>query len=62
LNIGTGIGSGEMIPTNEVERFCFNIIVTVGDAFWSFGFGLLFIFWGLSRRMDHTKEIRNKIN
>jgi len=62
LNIGTGIGSGDMIPQNEVERFIFNIVMTVGDAIWCLGFGLIFLFWGLQRRMDPTVNLRRKIH
>ena len=61
INIATSIGSGDMIPQNDLERFCFCIVMTVGDSIWIFGFGLIYLFWGLQRKMDPTIELRRKI-
>lgn len=57
LNIATGIGSGDMTPANESERFWISIFMTMGDVLWCFGFGLIFYFWGLNRKMNRKAEI-----
>jgi hypothetical protein len=63
LNVATGIGSGDMFPSNELERFFISILMTTGDVLWSFGFGLIVYFWGLKRSMNERKEdLENKIN
>jgi hypothetical protein len=33
-NVATGVGSGDMVPQNEGERFFFTIIMTAGDLLW----------------------------
>ena len=34
LNVATGVGSGDMVPQNEGERFFITIIMTAGDLLW----------------------------
>jgi len=41
INIATSVGSGDMYPNTELERFGVTLMMTVGDVLWSFGFGLI---------------------
>jgi hypothetical protein len=34
LNVATGVGSGDMVPQNEGERFLISMIMTTGDLLW----------------------------
>jgi hypothetical protein len=61
LNIGTGIGSGDMVPQNELERLWFSLFRSSGDVLWAFGFSLIMYFWTLEETMDPKREIRLKI-
>lgn len=60
LNIATGIGSGDMIPQNDLERFCMSVFMTVGDVIWVFGFGLIWSFWGL-KVQDKKEQVHHRI-
>ena len=62
LNVATGVGSGDMVPHNEGERFFITLIMTAGDLLWQFGFGLLIFFWGLERKQNDKKDLEDKIN
>ena len=56
LNVATGVGSGDMFPSNEFERLIISILMTTGDVLWTFGFGLIIYFWGLKRSYDNRKQ------
>jgi hypothetical protein len=57
INIATSVGSGDMYPNTELERFAVTIMMTVGDVLWSFGFGLIIQFWQMSKEDDSHKAI-----
>ena len=63
LNVATGIGSGDMFPSNELERFVISCLMTTGDVLWSFGFGLIVFFWDLKQSTNNKKvDLESKIN
>lgn len=60
LNIGTGTGTGDMLPQNELERLGFILFMLAGDVFFVFGFGLIIYFFSLQRG-DSNEEVEQKI-
>jgi len=60
-NIGYGIGTGDMIPQNELERLGIIFIMTSGDVFFVFSFGLIIYFFALQIN-NPREEIEKKIS
>lgn len=61
LNIATGIGTGDMLPQNELERLGITVFMLLGDTTLPLGFGLLIYFWSLTRQMNLKAEVEEKI-
>lgn len=62
IKIVTGVGQGDMIAYNDIERIAFCLIINIGDAFFAICFGLIsqlqIHIFEISKDQSHMRKLR----
>jgi len=57
VNVIASVGSGDIFPVTDVGRVYFTLLMTIGDVFFSLGFGMIAGIFLRDKESDETEQL-----